>query len=101
MCRWLIPHVSESHQMAIRDVPKPPHPDNESLEPPPKLFPQGKRPEIGRYRLEVDRQMKGSFTSFEAAQTAGQAIKTKHPIVKVSIYDAFEGLNTTIEAPAA
>ena len=87
--------------MAKRDVLKPPHPDNESPEPPAKLFPQGKRPEIGRYRLEVDRQMKRSFTSFEDAQIAGLAIKSKHPIVKVSIYDAFEGLNTTIEAPAA
>lgn len=87
--------------MAIRDVLKPPQPDNEPQEPPPKLFPQGKRPETGRFRLEVDRQMKGSFTSFEAAQAAGQAIKTKHPIVKVAIYDAFEGINTVIELPAA
>ena len=87
--------------MTIRDVLKPPHPDNELPEPPAKFFSQAKRPETGRYRLEVDRQMKGSFTSFEAAQALGQAIKKKHPVVTVAVYDAFEGLNTVIEAPAA
>ena len=86
--------------MTIREVPKPPRPDNEAPEPQANLLSQKKRPETGRYRLEVDRQMKRSFTSFEAAQAAGQEIKTKHPIVKVAIYDVFEGLNTVIEAPA-
>ncbi len=37
---------------------------------------QSKRPEIGRYLLQVDRQTKGSYKTSEAAQSAALAIKT-------------------------
>ena len=80
---------------------KPPHHDSLPADPLPELLSQRKRPEPGRYRLEVDRQMKGSFQTFETAQTAGLAIKTAHPIVRVTVYDVLEGINTVIETPAA
>jgi hypothetical protein len=85
--------------MAIRDVLKPPHHDPAPTETLPEELSQRKRLETGRYRLEVDRQMKKSFMSFEEAQIAGLAIKSKHPIVRVAIYDITEGINTDIQAP--
>jgi hypothetical protein len=62
---------------------------------------QRKRPETGRYLLQVDRQTKASYPTAEAAKTAGMAIKTGHPIVQVSIYDSVECQNTLVELPAA
>lgn len=62
---------------------------------------QGKRPETGQFRLQVDRQTKASFTTFEAAEEAGLAIKQGHPIVQVAVYDAGTGANKLIELPKA
>jgi hypothetical protein len=87
--------------MTVRDGPRPPHHDPSHADSLPELLSQRKRPESGRYRLEVDRQLKGSFQTFEAAQTAGLAIKTSHPIVRVAVYDVLEGINTAIELPTA
>ena len=66
-----------------------------------EVFSQRKRPETGRYLLQVDRQTKGSYQTSEAAQSAGLAIKTGHPIVQVSVYDSVESTNTMVEAAAA
>jgi hypothetical protein len=49
-----------------------------------------RRPKLERFRLEVDRQMKASFASFEGAEAAAKTIKKAHPVVQVSIYDAEE-----------
>jgi hypothetical protein len=46
------------------------------------------RPELRRFRLQVDRQTKSSFEDRAAAEKAGRAIKKNHPVVQVSIYDA-------------
>jgi hypothetical protein len=62
---------------------------------------QGKRPERGRYLLQVDRQTKNSYTTPEAAQSAGLAIKKGYPIIQVSVYDSVEHTYLMIEAPAA
>ena len=62
---------------------------------------QRKRPETGRYLLQVDRQTKSSYATAEFAEAAGLAIKTGHPIVQVSIYDSDECLNKLVELPAA
>jgi len=62
---------------------------------------QSKRPEIGRYLLQVDRQTKGSYKTSEAAQSATLAIKTNYPIVKVSIYDSVNNSHTLVELPGA
>jgi hypothetical protein len=49
-----------------------------------------KRPSLERYRLQVDRQTKDSFSSFEAAEKAAKAIKKAYPVVQVIIYDEQE-----------
>ena len=49
-----------------------------------------RRPTLERFRLQVDRQVKSSFASFEEAEKIGKAIKEAYPIVEVSIYDAEE-----------
>ena len=61
---------------------------------------QHKRPEAGRYLLQIDRQTKGSYQSHEAAETAGLAIKKSHPVVQVSVYDRIESTNTIVPTPA-
>ncbi len=58
---------------------------------------QGKRPDSGRFRLQVDRQTKGSYTSYEAAEAAGKAIKKEYPILQVAVYDGVESVNKLIE----
>ena len=40
-------------------------------EPEPEVFSQRKRPEVGRFWLQVDRQTKGSYETGEAAEKAG------------------------------
>ncbi len=58
---------------------------------------QRKRPETGRYLLQVDRQTKGSYKTSEAAQEAAVAIKKSDPIVQVSVYDSVEYTPTLVE----
>jgi len=62
---------------------------------------QRKRPETGRYWLQIDRQTKSSFKTLEAAQAAGLAIKKNYPVVQVSVYDSVESTNTIVDEPAA
>ena len=66
-----------------------------------EVFSQRKRPERGRYLLQVDRQTKGSYTTSETAQAAALVIKKNYPIVQVSVYDSIDNSNTLVEAPAA
>jgi len=61
---------------------------------------QKKRPEAGRYLLQVDRQTKGSYATAEAAHTAGAVIKKGYPAVRVTVYDSVETVDTVIEPPA-
>jgi hypothetical protein len=61
---------------------------------------QRKRPELGRYLLQVDRQTKGSYQTAETAQSAGLAIKKNYPILHVTVYDSVECASTVL-APAA
>jgi hypothetical protein len=85
--------------MATRQIKMPVKDDSEmELEEAPS---QRKRPETGRYLLQVDRQTKGSYKTSEAAQAAALAIKTGYPIVQVSVYDSVEYTHTMVELPAA
>jgi hypothetical protein len=70
-------------------------------EPPPELFTQRKRVDVGRYRLLVDRQLKRSYEKSEDAEAKGLSIKQAHPIVQVVVYDSVEGINQAIELPKA
>ena len=65
-----------------------------------EVLSQSKRPEVGRFLLQVDRQTKGSYATAEAAEKAGMVIKKGHPIVRVSVYDSVETANKIIELPA-
>jgi hypothetical protein len=51
---------------------------------------------MARYRLQVDRQTKMSYTTHDAAETAGAAIKKAHPVVQVTIYDAKDSAITIL-----
>jgi hypothetical protein len=80
--------------MALRAAPKVRSKD-EPIENTPEPASQRTRTEA-RYRLQVDRQTKRSFTTLEAAEEAGAVIKIAHQIVQVSIYDAVDCTNTLI-----
>ena len=58
------------------------------------------RPEMGQFRLQVDRQTKASYETYEAAEKAGLVIKKGHPILYVTVYDAVAGVNKVVELPA-
>jgi hypothetical protein len=58
---------------------------------------QRKRPESGRFRLQVDRQTKSSYAAYDDAEEAGLAIKKQFPIVQVAVYDAEEAVSKLIE----
>jgi hypothetical protein len=51
--------------------------------------------------LQVDRQTKRSFATFEAAEQAGMAIKKSYPLLQVAVYDLKESVNKIIETPSA
>ena len=85
--------------MATRQI-KMPVKDN-SEEEVGEVFSRRKRPERGRYLVQVDRQTEGSYTSSETAQAAALVIKKNYPIVQVSVYDSVDNSNTLVEAPAA
>jgi formylglycine-generating enzyme required for sulfatase activity len=84
--------------MASRPIKMPEKDDSEKE--PPDVRSQRKRPDEGRYLLQIDRQTKGSYQTKEEAQTAGMTIKKKHPVVQVSVYDRVESVNTLIQPPA-
>lgn len=52
---------------------------------------------LNRFRLQVDRQIKATFTEMADAEKAGRDIKKAHPIVQVSIYDSQEGNQTILD----
>jgi hypothetical protein len=62
---------------------------------------QSKPSQVGHFQLQVDRQTKLFYGTYEAAEQAGVAIKQSHPIVQVSIYNAAEGSTKIIELPRA
>ena len=65
----------------------------------PERVTQRKRAEGGRFLLQVDRQTKASYATYEAAEQAGLGIKKEHPILQVAVYDGVEGVNKIIELP--
>ena len=75
----------------------------EAEEPAPKMvqevLSQSKRPEVGRFLLQVDRQTKGSYATAEAAEKAGMVIKKGHPIVRVFVYDSVETKTKSLSCP--
>ena len=60
---------------------------------------QKNKTDSGQFRLQVDRQTKQSYATYEAAEQAGMAIKKKHPLLQVAIYDLAASVNKIIEMP--
>ncbi len=85
--------------MATRQIKMPVKDDTDKE--PDVVVSQRKRPESGRYLLQVDRQTKGSYKTAEDAQTAAMAIKKTYPIVQASVYDSVDCTYTIVELPAA
>ena len=83
--------------MASRQMKMPEKVESE----PERPFSQRKRPELGRYLLQVDRQTKGSYQTAETAELAGLAIKKEYPILHVTVYDSVNSASTVIAVPAA
>ena len=65
----------------------------------PEPLTQRKPADSGRFHLQVDRQTKASYATYEAAEKAGKAIKKDHPILQVAVYDGIESVNKIIELP--
>ena len=60
---------------------------------------QRRRADTKQFRLQVYRQTKSSYTSYEAAEQAGRQIKKSHPIVSVTVYDSVGGVDMSIDLP--
>ncbi len=92
--------------MALRSktLTKPNDPDstkpNDPEEPAHDVISQRRRPE-GRFLLQVDRQTKVSFSTFEEAEKAGRVIKKNFPIVRVAVYDSVTSENTILDPAKA
>jgi hypothetical protein len=63
---------------------------------PVEYFSQRKRPEVGRFLLQVDRQTKGSYPTAETAKSAALAIKKEYPLLHVTVYDTLESATSVI-----
>lgn len=87
---------SETRSKTLTRAAAPPEPAE-----PVEVHSQKKRPETGRFLLQVDRQTKGSYATLEAAMKVGMAIKKNHPVVQVGVYDAVDCVNSLVEAAGA
>ena len=85
--------------MAVRSEIKVTPKKRDQEEPAEQQFGQRRTPEKGPFRLQVDRQTKESYATFEEAEAVGLAIKKRHPIVQVAVYDAVKGERKIIELP--
>ena len=56
------------------------------------------RPKEERFLFRVDGQTKRSFSSKEAAATAGAAVKKAYPLVMVTVVDTNDGSMEVIKA---
>jgi hypothetical protein len=62
---------------------------------------QRKRPELGRFLLQIDRQTKRSFAKAEDAEAAGLVVKQGYPKVQVVVYDRIDSVHKLVELPTA
>ena len=87
--------MATTTRQASKTITMPSAPEESVSEP----VTQRKRVDGGRFRLQVDRQTKASYATYEAAEKAGLVIKKEHPILQVAVYDGVEGVNKIIELP--
>ena len=86
--------------MALRAAPKARSKDQEPAGEAPMVVDQRKKADE-RFRLQVDRQTKRSFTTLKSAVEAGLLIKQAHPIVQVSVYDSVDCTNQLVDLDGA
>ena len=60
---------------------------------------QKQKPDTGQFRLQVDRQTKRSYATYDAAVRDGTAIKSSYPLLQVAVYDRLASAETMIELP--
>jgi hypothetical protein len=87
--------MATTTRQASKTITMPSAPEESVSEP----VTQRKRVDGGRFRLQVDRQTKASYATYEAAEKAGLVIKKEHPILQVAVSDGVEGVNKIIELP--
>ena len=85
--------------MAARDATKTITKVGAVDEPAEEKLGQRKRPEIGRFLLQVDRQTKSSYATYDAAEKVGLGIKQGYPSVQVVVLDALNSVNKILELP--
>ena len=85
--------MATTTRRATKTITMAPAPDESVPEP----VTQRKQADSGRFRLQVDRQTKGSYATYEAAEAAGRGIKKHYPTVQVAVYDGVESVNKIIE----
>jgi hypothetical protein len=83
-------------RQGTKTITMPSAPEPESI---PEPVTQRKKAESGRFRLQVDRQTKAWYATYEAAEAAALGIKKEHPAVQVAVYDGVDSVNKIIELP--
>jgi hypothetical protein len=61
--------------------------------------PRRQQTDTERYLLQIDKQTKRSFKTPEDAQAMALEIKTRFPILQVSIYDSASNSRTVVDGP--
>jgi hypothetical protein len=86
---WVVPQ--RHFRMPAKKVVRPEQTDEQR--------PQHQQPDTERYQLQIDRQTKRSFKTPEAAWSAALEIKSRFPVLQVSIYDDVTKSRTMVEVP--
>jgi len=86
---WVAPQ--RQFRMPAKKVSKTEQPEEER--------PRHQQPDTERYQLQIDRQTKRSFKTPEAARSAALEIKSRFPILQVSIYDSVSKSRTVVDVP--
>jgi hypothetical protein len=86
---WAVPQ--REFRMPAKKVVKPEQTEEER--------PRQQQPDTERYQLQIDRQTKRSFKTPEAARSAAVEIKSRFPVLQVSIYDSVTKSRTMVDVP--
>ena len=86
---WVVPQ--RHFRMPAKKVVKPEQTEEVRL--------HQQQPDTECYQLQIDRQTKRSFKTPEAARSAALEIKSRFPVLQVSIYDSVSQSRTMIDIP--
>ena len=85
---WVV--LQRRFRMQTKKISKTEQPEEEC--------PRHQQPDTERYQLQIDRQTKRSFKTPEDARSAALEIKSRFPILQVSIYDSSRS-RTMVDVP--